>query len=188
MDLILVHTKIISIYPKELHASKVQTSGKKFPKEQNHLMQYEFEITASIIYSSITPPYVCIYQEKMLNFKCLKKSQPSSQNKFWWHGNQSWPLVYKRVISKICLFNKYCQKHLGSTDIFGQKILKIGEVCTKLIMPGLKLLCTFTPCSSISPTHPFFTPQLSKQVTSPNTTVPMEIEIVRLRGRSCSDS
>lgn len=27
----------------------------RFPKEKNHLMQYEFEITASIIYSPITP-------------------------------------------------------------------------------------------------------------------------------------
>lgn len=29
-------------------------SKERFPKERNHLMQYEFEITATIIYSPIT--------------------------------------------------------------------------------------------------------------------------------------
>lgn len=88
-------------------------------------------------------------------------------------------------ISKICLFYKHWQKHLGSTDIF------LGQGFWRQEKPGLSRQCQgrgfyallLLAIPSLPHIH-FLTHQLSKQVTSLYTTVPMVMEIVQLRDRS----
>ena len=54
-DLSLVDMKIVSSYPKEFPKStNFRKKSTNFPKEKNHLKQYEFEITPGIIYIPVT--------------------------------------------------------------------------------------------------------------------------------------
>lgn len=93
----------------------------------------------------------------MPNFKCLKKSQACSQDKFQLHENHTKAAasLQMKTISKICLFKRNSKKHIKGIGIyFGKKVSDDDDrtACNEHLLPALKRECTLASWNSISST------------------------------------